>query len=216
MKPNETPRRGWPRGLAGWIALVIVVVTTALIGAATLRPNLGRTAREGAKPAPRHAVTIRQPAGAPVILTGMTDPHDRPITVACSTCHQTKPSNAEARLGRPLAAFHQNLAGKHGDLACAACHNPADGYQTLRLAHGASVPFSEVMQLCAQCHGPQYRDYLHGAHGGMTGYWDLSRGPRVRNNCVHCHDPHAPRYGVVQPARGPGDVPSTKKGGRHE
>jgi hypothetical protein len=70
------------------------------------------------------------------------------------------------------------------------------------------------MRLCAQCHGPQYRDYQNGAHGGMTGNWDLSKGGRVRNNCIDCHDPHAPRYPTVTPSRGPNDRFLT--GGGHE
>jgi hypothetical protein len=62
-----------------------------------------------------------------------------------------------------------------------------------------------VMDLCGQCHGPQARDYAHGAHGGMTGYWDLSRGPRERNNCIDCHDPHAPAFPKVRPVFAPKD-----------
>ena len=77
--------------------------------------------------------------------------------------------------------------------------------RTLRLADGAALPYTEVMQLCAQCHGPQHRDYQHGAHGGMAGYWDLSKGGRTRANCIDCHVPHAPKYQPVQPARGPND-----------
>ena len=60
----------------------------------------------------------------------------------------------------------------------------------------------EALTLCSQCHGPQRRDYDHGAHGGMTGYWDRSRGGRQRNHCVDCHDPHQPAYvgGLPVPA----------------
>ncbi|MFO0880692.1 MAG: hypothetical protein U0840_25380 [Gemmataceae bacterium] len=194
-----------------WLALFVVVALTAMValGRSTPRP----AARQPKRP-PAHVVTIRKRAGPPVVATDALDPHGRPVTVACNTCHTTKPPNPELRLGQKLALFHQKVTGKHGDLACASCHNPGDGYSSLRLANGRAVPFSEVMQLCAQCHGPQYRDYLRGAHGGMTGYWDLTRGPRVRNNCVDCHAPHAPRYPIVRPARGPGDVPADGSAGR--
>jgi hypothetical protein len=67
------------------------------------------------------------------------------------------------------------------------------------------LPFSAVTQLCGQCHGPQKRDYDHGAHGGMTGYWDRSLGPRKRNPCTACHSPHSPAYPQVWPAPGPRD-----------
>lgn len=161
-----------------------------------------------------YPVAIRKPAGPPSIPTGSFDEQGKPITISCATCHTTKPTNAAANLGRPLKDFHQGLVGKHGDLACISCHNPTDGYTTLRLADGKSIPYPEVMALCAQCHGPQFRDYRHGAHGGMTGHWDLSRGGRARNNCIDCHDPHAPKYPTVVPARGPNDRFQT--GGRHE
>jgi len=97
------------------------------------------------------------------------------------------------------------MVGKHGGLTCVTCHNTADGYDSLRLSDGRRVAFSEVMTLCAQCHSSQYRDYQHGAHGGMSGHWDLTQGGRTRNNCIHCHDQHAPKYPAMQPARGPND-----------
>ena len=92
----------------------------------------------------------------------------------------------------------------HGDLSCLSCHNP-DDYGTLRLADQRAVLYRDVMTLCAQCHGPQYRDYLHGAHGGMNGYWDLTKGPRTRNSCIHCHDPHAPAFPSMRPTFKPRD-----------
>ncbi|WP_145244319.1 cytochrome c3 family protein [Urbifossiella limnaea] len=155
--------------------------------------------------ATRHPVVVRTPPGPPVVPTGTVDEKGRPVSIACATCHASNPANPEAKLGTPLTRFHQGLTGKHGNLTCTSCHNPADGYASLRLADGKSVPYTAVMTLCAQCHGPQFRDYQHGAHGGMTGHWDLSKGGRSRNNCVDCHDPHAPKYPTVTPAPGPND-----------
>jgi formate-dependent nitrite reductase cytochrome c552 subunit len=145
-----------------------------------------------------------------VVKTGLTDAAGKPVTISCPTCHATNPPNPQARLGADLDRFHQGLKGAHGNLACVACHNPQEGYGSLRLADGRPLPYPDVMQLCAQCHGPQYRDYQHGAHGGMTGHWDLSRGGRTRNNCVDCHDPHSPKYPTVRPVAGPRD-----RGGVH-
>lgn len=175
--------------------------------------------REVGTPSGKFSVQIRKPAGPPRIQTGFSDAHGQPVTVACDVCHTTRPANPQARLGMELTTFHQGLKGKHGQLTCISCHHPTEGYQSLRLADGQSVAFVDVMQLCAQCHGPQYRDYQHGSHGGMAGYWDLSKGPRYRNNCVDCHDPHAPRYPIVQPARGPNDrflSPESKERSGHE
>lgn len=168
-----------------------------------------RSAGEPATPQPHPGgafeVVVRQPIGAPRIATGTLDEKGHPVFVACATCHATKPPVASAKLGTPLQQFHQRLMGQHGEMTCNSCHNPGDGYATLRRADGKSLPYSDVMQLCAQCHGPQFRDYQHGAHGGMTGFWDLAKGGRVRNNCIDCHDPHAPKYPTVMPARGPAD-----------
>lgn len=144
----------------------------------------------------------------------MFDEKGQPITIACAICHATKPTSPGAKLGTSLKLFHQDLHGSHGNLSCVSCHNPADGYASLRLADGKNVPFTEVMTLCAQCHGPQFRDYQHGAHGGMTGHWDLTKGSRSRNNCVVCHEAHAPKYPTVSPARRPNDRFLT--GGGHE
>ena len=108
--------------------------------------------------------------------------------------------------------MHAGLTLKHGTLRCGQCHGAAQpdagagpDYDQLRLADGSGVAFDDVMTLCAQCHGPQTRDYNRGSHGGMTGYWDTRLGPRTRNQCIHCHDAHAPAYVGMMPAPGPRD-----------
>lgn len=167
-------------------------------------------------PAPTlHPVVIRQPAGPPRVASGTVDHAGRPATVACSTCHTTRPPNAANRGTADLDLFHQGLVVVHGNTpataqqpagtnTCLTCHNAAD-YDSLRLANGERVEFRDVMRLCAQCHGPQYRDWQHGAHGGMNGYWDLTRGGRMRQSCTGCHDPHAPKFQGMHPMPPPGD-----------
>jgi len=158
----------------------------------------------------RFSVTIRKPAGPPRVDLGAHNAlggHDatgKPLTVACSTCHATRSANITTRESADLDEFHQGMVFAHGNVTCISCHNP-DNYDTLHLANGSSVEYSDVMTLCAQCHGPKTRDYKHGAHGGMNGYWDLSRGPRTRNNCVDCHAPHTPRFPVMKPTFKPRD-----------
>ncbi len=176
----------------------------ALIGVEVTRGN--GSASVPAAPAPTLAVPavkkfpviVRLPAGPPTIDSGRLDHHGQPAGIACATCHATRPANAATHSAEQLTEFHKGLAFNHGNRACIACHNSAD-YNTLHLADGTVVTFTQVMDLCGQCHGPQLRDYNHGAHGGMTGYWDLTRGPRTRNNCVDCHDPHTPKYPTVMP-----------------
>lgn len=152
----------------------------------------------------KHEVIIRRPAGPPRVDLGLRDAAGQPVTAACSTCHTTRPANHENRSLSDLDEFHQTLNFAHGKISCLSCHNPND-YDTLHLADGKTVEYSDVMTLCAQCHGPQTRDYEHGAHGGMNGYWDLSRGPRTRNNCIDCHNPHAPGFPAMQPTFKPKD-----------
>jgi len=227
LEPSPTSPTGEtrPRLLWRWLGGIGLVIAVGLLAAGwvALGGNRGHETTEPTPPATQPAspplaasgfTTIRKPTGAPAIKSGIRDEKGREVVIACAVCHTTKPANLDAKLGTPLTAFHQGLIGKHGSLSCVSCHNPAEGYGSLRLADGKLVPYTEVMTLCAQCHGPQFRDYQHGAHGGMNGFWDLNKGGRVRNNCVDCHDAHAPKYPTVAPAPGPND--RFLRGGGHE
>ena len=146
----------------------------------------------------QHRVIIRKPDTMPMVDSGKLDRNGKPVMVRCNNCHDTQETNMLTEDASTLKDFHQHMSFRHNSLKCVSCHNP-DDHETLRLADSTTVPFSNVIQLCAQCHGPQYRDYKNGSHGGMNGYWDLSRGERTRNNCVDCHDPHHPAYPKVMP-----------------
>lgn len=139
-----------------------------------------------------------------MIDAGQKDMFGNAVMVNCSTCHSIRAPNLQTRAADALDEFHQGLIYNHGSLTCLSCHNP-ENYDTLRLADQSEIPYTDVMSLCAQCHGPQFRDYQHGAHGGMEGYWDLTKGGRTRNNCIDCHDPHAPRFPMMQPTFKPKD-----------
>lgn len=154
---------------------------------------------------PRYTTTILPTGGTPKVASGELTFTGEPAMVSCSVCHTTREPRLENALGRDLETFHQGLQVTHGNLNCLSCHH-ADNYDQLRKADGSFLPYEQSMQLCAQCHGPQYRDYQHGSHGGMTGHWDLNQGPRVRNNCFACHDPHAPAFGHFQPVFFPRDL----------
>ena len=39
----------------------------------------------------------------------------------------------------------------------------------------------------------------------MSGHWDLSKGGRIRNSCLACHDPHVPKFQGALPAPPPLD-----------
>jgi formate-dependent nitrite reductase cytochrome c552 subunit len=162
-------------------------------------------------------VPSNRPSGyQPKVFTGGVDYHGNPVGVACMTCHTAKTPNLEAGRGGVVPSdFHQNLVYKHGGQTCLSCHNSQD-YDALRLADGRKLAFAEAQQLCQQCHGQQARDYLHGAHGGMNGYWDKTKGARSRNTCTDCHDPHAPAYPVWTPVFAPIDGGARQQKNRAE
>ncbi|MFW5877021.1 MAG: hypothetical protein ACOCXM_09810 [Myxococcota bacterium] len=170
----------------------------------------------GSPESPPGGVEVRTPEALTGIASGIVDPRGNQTPIACATCHGMReephelPKKAEA-LGGP----HADLIFRHGELPCASCHHP-ERYDQLRLADGTGIAMAEAMQLCAQCHGPQARDYRRGSHGGMRGYWDLTRGSRIRNHCVDCHDSHAPAFPRVQPAPPPRDRFLTIPGDSHE
>ncbi len=180
---------------------VALASPTADVNMAT--PPVVATARKSAGDR-SFPVTIMKPSGPPRVATGAVDSSGNEVTVSCSTCHATRAPNIENKFATDLNEFHGSLDFNHGNISCLSCHNPND-YDPLRLADGSRVEFADVMVLCGQCHGPQMRDYEHGAHGGMSGYWDLSRGPRVRNNCIDCHQAHSPQFPKMRPTFKPRD-----------
>lgn len=162
---------------------------------------------------PAQPVTIRPGPSTPTVLMQSRTVAGTEERVACSTCHTTRPANRGMKDAAELREFHQGLQYRHGGQSCLSCHN-ADNYDTLRRADGSAVAYPDTLQLCSQCHGPQYRDYQHGAHGGMNGHWDLGKGGRVRNTCTDCHDPHAPLYPKVMPVFAPVDTGARQQAAR--
>jgi len=192
--------------ILGLAAAVVLAIKPAITDT-TEYPSESELARDaGSNEAKKFPVTLRYPAPSPGVATGIVDIHGRSITVACEVCHslRTEPPTAEALGLASLEDFHRGLVFEHGSLTCLSCHDPEDA-QSFRLADGSPVEKWNVIDLCSQCHGPQRKDFDHGAHGGMTGYWDLTRGPRTRNACTSCHSAHAPKPGQVQPTFKPID-----------
>lgn len=113
----------------------------------------------------------------------------------CTGCHDPNLTvNAERRV---LRKAHGDIELRHDEQHrwCLDCHN-ADNRDVLRSASGAPIPFAESYRLCAQCHGDKYRDWQAGVHGKRTGEWD---GQKNYLLCVHCHNPHAPRFKPIPP-----------------
>jgi len=191
------------------IAATWLLVAFLLDGCGDEDPYVGETERAAEQSSGwQHPVHIHIPEsidGSPRVATGRTDAQGRPVTVACSSCHATASAVDAVTSDQGLDRFHQGLQLAHGSLSCLSCHD-ADNYDRLHLADGRSIDYRDTMRLCAQCHGPQHRDYQNGSHGGMSGHWDRERGERRRNHCIDCHDAHAPAYPRVQPAPPPRDT----------
>lgn len=188
--------------------LRVWTVASGLFVATTMGCNRPEDPRVSApNPLPSSApfpVTIRKPDKLTSVETGRTDALGQPLRAACTSCHSQRKSETLPASASDLKEFHQGLVVEHGRLVCGQCHVVGDS-TSLHLADGRKLPMTEVLELCAQCHGPQYRDYGKGAHGGMRGYWDLRRGGRTRNSCVDCHDPHAPKFQPGKPVLPPRD-----------
>jgi predicted CXXCH cytochrome family protein len=117
----------------------------------------------------------------------------------CTRCHDPNgTANTERRV---LQKAHTDIQLRHDEQHrwCLDCHN-ADNRDVLRSAAGEPIPFSESYRLCGQCHGDKYRDWRAGIHGKRTGEWD---GQKSYLLCIHCHNPHTPRFQAVEPMPAP-------------
>lgn len=113
----------------------------------------------------------------------------------CSDCHSDMEPNPERRELEEHTEIAKNFAHAKDQRWCLDCHNP-DDRDKLRLANGNLITFEESYDLCGQCHGTIYRDWKAGVHGKRTGEWN---GRKLYRLCVHCHDPHRPRFKPIKP-----------------
>lgn len=181
----------------------VLVILWFIIRVPAFVPHEGAAANKAYRPADFPMVFGKDEA-----LTGLEDAGSGGATVLfpvpappftegifpCSTCHSAIEPNPERR---PLEGMHSDIVLHHDEEHrwCLDCHDMKDRDQ-LRLASGALVPFTESYRLCGQCHGTQFRDWRTGVHGKRTGYWN---GPKRYLLCVHCHNPHRPRFASLQP-----------------
>ncbi len=112
----------------------------------------------------------------------------------CNDCHSELEANPQRR---ELIDMHDDIVFDHDseNRWCLACHSTFDR-DSLVLAGGKHLGFNESYKLCGQCHGPKHRDWKLGIHGKRTGEWN---GKKQYLLCVHCHDPHSPRFKSLQP-----------------
>jgi hypothetical protein len=111
----------------------------------------------------------------------------------CMECHKDQKDPTRRELG-----FHDEQQSIFDHDAehrwCLDCHD-LQNRDVLRLASGATVPFTESYRLCGQCHGDKYRDWRLGVHGKRVGQWD---GAKTYLLCVSCHNPHSPGFKGVK------------------
>jgi len=112
----------------------------------------------------------------------------------CNDCHSELENNTQRR---ELTEMHDDIIFDHDseNRWCLACHYTVDR-DSLVLAGGKLLGFNESFKLCGQCHGPKYRDWKLGIHGKRTGNWN---GEKQYLLCVHCHDPHSPKFKSLEP-----------------
>lgn len=101
---------------------------------------------------------------------------------------------------------HNDIVMAHGghdrNNHCFNCHNERDR-ETFYIRDGRKLAFDQSSLLCGSCHGPTFADWEAGAHGRTSGYWDRTRGPAQRLDCVNCHDPHSPKIPTREPLPAP-------------
>lgn len=127
----------------------------------------------------------------------------------CYTCHEkgkAPPLRYDANQNLIVPKEHGNIVMGHGrhqrNNLCFNCHNETN-LEQFQTRDGRQLKLVESTPLCGSCHGPTYRDWEAGMHGRTSGYWDRSQGAYVRQDCVACHNPHAPAFPGRKPAPGP-------------
>ncbi len=113
-------------------------------------------------------------------------------------CHNDMETNFNVR---ELKEEHTNINLHHAEQIrwCLDCHD-ADNRDQLHLQSGEKLDFEHSYRLCGQCHGVKYRDWKSGIHGKRTGFWN---GKKQYLLCVHCHNPHRPKFAPLKPEPAP-------------
>jgi len=114
----------------------------------------------------------------------------------CSDCHKDIVPNP---VKRELVDMHDDISTMFDhdkeNRWCTDCHD-LNNRDYLKLASGKLLDFKESYKLCGQCHGEKLRDWKVGVHGKRTGQWN---GKKEYLLCVHCHNPHSPKFKELTP-----------------
>jgi hypothetical protein len=114
----------------------------------------------------------------------------------CNDCHANFAPNP---VRRNLVQWHDDISAMFNHDSenrwCLDCHD-LKNRNFLKMASGNLLDFKESYKLCGQCHGEKYRDWKFGIHGKRTGEWN---GKKEYLLCVHCHNPHSPKFKELTP-----------------
>jgi uncharacterized CHY-type Zn-finger protein len=138
------------------------------------------------------AAESSRPAVQPDLIAVARPPFSEGI-YPCSDCHDGTDVNTTRR----EVPEHEDIVLNHdsGNRWCLDCHD-ATNRDKLHLADGRLLDFTDSYLLCGQCHGPKLRDWRAGDHGKRTGSWS---GEKQYLLCVHCHNPHSPKFKPMKP-----------------
>jgi hypothetical protein len=118
-------------------------------------------------------------------------------TYNCMECHKLFPARWHYD-DRPFNE-HKDVKLQHGvNRFCLNCHHPANRNAFVDY-DGAEILQSDVVKLCAKCHGTIYRDWQAGVHGRQNGFWNAQLGEKTKLRCIQCHDPHHPAFQDMKP-----------------
>lgn len=117
----------------------------------------------------------------------------------CSACHADQVPSAKRRELDMHEDIQEMFNHDSENRWCIDCHD-LNSRDSLKLASGKLIGFDESFKLCGQCHGDKYRDWKVGVHGRRIGEWN---GKKQYFLCVHCHNPHSPKFKQIKPLPAP-------------
>ena len=200
---TSAPSPSEGRARAVLVPLVLLVTATLLLA------DLWKFTSPIAPPTPTPAwatdtAAIRQPKLRPEITIVS-------YTYQCNSCHKLFPPRETT--GRSLTQ-HRDVVLEHGiNDRCFNCHHP-DERNFFVASDGSPTAYDQPQLLCAKCHGPVYRDWLHGVHGRTNGYWNAALGPQEAAE-VH-RVPRPARAAVPADETGPRTAPTLRMGDQTE
>ena len=135
-----------------------------------------------------------RPVPAEEIAQGLLNSSE--IISTCNDCHADLLPD---RRRKDLTALHGKLftllTQESENSWCINCHFMNEN-DSLKLALGKSLTFSESNQVCSQCHPKKLREWEVGVHGKRMGDWGDEKKYMLRVNTDY---PHRPKIKAMAP-----------------